>query len=67
LTVKQLILELKKMPPDEIVYWQDFDCDEYGMSSGVNTVSLIDFDNLNAFNSSQNEMKLTGKKVVLRG
>lgn len=67
MTVKELIIELKKMPQDKIVYWQDFDCDDFGMSSGVTTVRLENFDNLTEFQSQQNEMKLAGEIVVLRG
>jgi len=67
MTVKELINELKRMPQNSIVYWQDFDCDDYGMSSAPNTVSLINFDDLNERQENQNEFKLRGDIVIIRG
>ena len=67
MTVKQLIAELKKMPSGAPVYYQDFDSDPYGMSSAPNEVFILDFTNLPDFEESQNEFKLKGKVVVLKG
>jgi len=65
--VKELIAKLKKMPQDNHVYWQDFDCDEFGMSSAVESVFLQNFDTLNDQQEDQNEFKLKGNIVILRG
>jgi len=64
--VKELINELKKMPQNSIVYYQDFDADPFGISSSPNVVMLLDFDNLSKEEESQNDFKMKGKVVVLR-
>ena len=67
MTVKELIKQLKKMPQNAIVYYQDFDCETYGISSAPNSVVLIDFDKDSENNQEyQNEMRLKGECVVLR-
>ena len=67
MTVEQLIKELQKMPKKSIVYYQDFDCDTFGISSAPNSVELIDFDEASdEQQKSENDFKLKGKCVVIR-
>ena len=65
--VKEAIRILKTMPQNQHIYWQDFDCDDFGMSASLNRIELKNFDNLTEFEQTQNEFKLTGDVVVMHG
>ena len=67
MTVGEAISKLKKLPKDKTVYWQDFDCADYGMSAILNTIEVINFSNLTEDEQKQNEFKLIGEVVVMRG
>lgn len=64
--VKELINELKKMPQNATVYYQDFDAHEFEISSAPSYVCLIDFDNATEYdNKNHNDFKLKGKIVCI--
>lgn len=76
MTVKQLIKELKKMPPDTIVYWADHDHGQYEFNNVVGSVELIDRSNMddyekeneiiNYMGTNRSEMGYEYKYVVIR-
>lgn len=66
MTVKELIKELQKMPPNAKVCYQDFDADPYGISSFPSFVQIIDFDLASEYEDRvQNDFKLKGKVVCI--
>lgn len=61
MTTKELIKELKKMPPDAEVLWCDHDTGPF--SDWVRRVTLVDFDNVKL---SPDTNVTRGEKVILR-
>jgi len=66
MTVKELINELKKMPQNSKVYYQDFDAANFEISSSPSFVYLVDFNEATDYeNKTQNDFKLKGKVVCI--
>jgi hypothetical protein len=63
--IPQLVQLIKQI--NTIICWQDFDADEYTISSFPCTVRLIDFDEIPEDIKAQNLHKAKGKAVVIRG
>jgi hypothetical protein len=63
MTVKKLISELKKMPPELEVYFADHDHSEYEWNNKVHRVYLVDFDNAP---KTKDFTQLKGEVVMLR-
>ena len=65
MTVKELISELKRMPPDCIVGFQDHDAEEYMVSSWINQVILLDYNDIPKDMERDNLWGIEGEIVVL--
>jgi hypothetical protein len=63
MTVRKLIAELKKMPQNSEVYWQDHDHSQYEYNNKVGNLRLLDYNN---FRHTDEIFKLEGKIVMLK-
>jgi len=67
MTVREIIKELKKMPQNLTVAYQDFDADDYTISSWPKSVNILNFNEIPKDKEAQNLSGLGGSVVVIRG
>ena len=65
MTVGQLINKLKKIDPKLDVGFRDHDSDEYTISSWVNGITVLDFEEIPEERLSENIWDCKGKIAVL--
>jgi len=64
--VRELLKELKNMPKDAEVFWQDHDHGNYEWNNNVGQVRLVDYDNIDPWDEPDKFFILEGKVVMIR-